>query len=155
MMNKLAITIGLVLLVVAGGICAVAQTQKPETPNVDQLLAPLANEIDLTEPQQLRIRTILSTERPTLEPLIKQLIQAQQQMHEATANGKFDEAQVRAIAADQAQTMTELIVLKERLRARIYNEVLTPEQRIQAARMPQRIERPVAVVPLNDAPTIR
>ncbi len=154
-MNKLAMTIGLVLSVAAGGICAVAQTQQPETPNVDQLLAPLANEIDLTEPQQLRIRTILSTERRTLEPLIKQLTQAQRQMREATANGKFDEAQVRAIAADQAQTMTELIVLKERVRARIYNEVLTPEQRIQAARMLQRIERPVAVVPLTDAPTIR
>lgn len=51
--------------------------------------------------------------------------------------------------------MTELIVLKERVRVRIYNEVLTPEQRIQAARMLQRIERPVAVVPLTDAPTIR
>lgn len=155
MMNKLAITIGLVLLVVAGGICTAAQTKKPRTADVDQVLAHLANGIDLTEPQQLRIRAILSTERQIFEPLMKQLTQAQRQMREATASGEFDEAQVRAIAADQAQTMTELIVLKERVRARIYNEVLTPEQRIQAARMLQRIGRPVAVVPLTDAPTIR
>lgn len=155
MMNKLTITVGLVLLVVAGGICAIAQTQKPGTTAVDQILAQLANGIDLTEPQQLRIRAILSTERQNFEPLMKQLTQAQRQMREATADGKFNEAQVRAIAAGQAQTMSELIVLKERVRARIYNEVLTPEQRIQAARMLQRIERPVAVVPLTDAPTIR
>ena len=76
-------------------------------------------------------------------------------MREATADGKFNEAQVRAIAAGQAHTMSELIVLKERVRARICNEVLTPEQRIQAARMFQHTERSVAVVPLTDAPTIR
>lgn len=154
MMNKLAITIGLVL-VVGGGFCTAAQTQKPRTADVDQVLAHLVDGIELTEPQQLRIRAILSTERQIFEPLLKQLTQAEQEMREATANGKFDEAHVRVIAAGQAQTRTELIVLKERLRARIYNEVLTPEQRIQAARMRQRIERPVAVVPLTDAPTIR
>lgn len=154
MMNKLAITVG-VLLVVAGGIGTVAQTQKPGTSAVEQILAHVVSEIDLTEPQQLRIRAILSTDRQNFEPLMKQLTQAQRQMREATADGKFNEAQVRAIAAGQAQTMSELIVLKERVRARIYNEVLTPEQRIQAARMLQRIERPVAVVPLTDAPTIR
>jgi Spy/CpxP family protein refolding chaperone len=155
MINKLAIAVGVVLLVVAGGICAVAQTQNPQTPDVDQILAHLGNEVDLTERQQFRIRTILSMERPTFEPLMKQLAQAQRQMREATTNGKFDEAQVRAIAVGQAQTMSELIVLKERVRARIYNEVLTSEQRIQAARRPQRLEQPVAVVPITDAPTIR
>ncbi len=154
MMNKLAITIGLVL-VVASGICTTAQTQKPQTTDVDQVLAHLVNGIDLTEPQQLRIRVILATERQIFEPLLKQLTQGEQEMREATANGKFDEARVRVIAAGQAQSMTELIVLKERLRAKIYNEVLTPEQRIQAARMLQHNGRPVAVVPLSDAPTIR
>jgi Spy/CpxP family protein refolding chaperone len=154
MISKFAITVGVVLLVVAGGICAVAQTQKPGTTDVERILAHLANEIDLTEPQQLRLRTILSTERQTFEPLMKQLTQAQRQMREATADGKFDEAQVRAIASGQAQTMAELIVLKERVRARIYNEVLTPDQRIQAALLRQ-TELPVAVVPLTDAPTIR
>jgi len=154
-MNKLGIAVGVALLVAAAGICAVAQNQKAGATAVEQILAHVANEIDLTEPQQSRIRTILSTERQSFETLMKQLSQAQRQMREATADGKFDEAQVRAIATGQAQTMTELIVLKERLRTKIFNEVLTPEQRMQAARMLERIERPVEVVPLTDAPTIR
>jgi Spy/CpxP family protein refolding chaperone len=155
MMNKLAITIGLVLLVVAGGICAVAQTQNPQPPDVDQILAHLGNEVNLSEHSRARSERSYRWNDQPLSGFMKQLTQAQRQMREATTNGKFDEAQVRAIAVGQAQTMTELIVLKEGVRARIYNEVLTSEQRIQAARMLQRIEQPVAVVPLTDAPTIR
>ena len=73
-------------------------------------------------------------------PLMAQAAKNRQQLHEATANGKFDEAQVRTIAAQQAQTMSELIVAKERVKAKIYNEVLTPEQRSKADQMLQRIQ---------------
>ena len=50
------------------------------------------------------------------------------QLDAATANGQFDEAQVRALAGQQAQTMTELIVEHKRVDAKIYS-VLTQEQR--------------------------
>jgi Spy/CpxP family protein refolding chaperone len=143
-----------VLLVVAGGICAVAQNEKSGTAADEQILAEITREIDLTDAQQLRIRTILSAERQTFEQLTSKLTQAHRQLRETSADGKFDEAQVRAIAAGKAQTMIELIVLKQRMRARIYNEVLTPNQRIQAA-MLRHTEQPVAVVPLTDLPTIR
>ena len=144
----------MVLLVVAGSICAVAQNKRWGTAANEQILAEITREIDLTEAQQLRIRTILSAERPTLEQLTPKLTQAQRQLRDTSADGKFDEAQVRAIAAGQAQTMIELIVLKQRVRARIYNEVLTPDQRIRAALLRQ-TGQPVAVVPLPDLPTIR
>ena len=60
-------------------------------------------------------------------------------MRTATAGGQFNEEQVRSLAANQAQTITELLVAKERVKAKVY-AVLTPEQRKQADTMLERFE---------------
>ena len=60
-------------------------------------------------------------------------------MRTATAGGQFNEEQIRALAANQAQTITELLVVKERVKAKVY-AVLTPEQRTKVDAMLERFE---------------
>ena len=103
----------------------------------------------------------LEAERSRMAPLLAEAAKNREQLHESTASGKFDEARVRSLAAQQAQTMTEMIVEKERVKARIYNEVLTAEQRTRADQLLQRMhgrfhgrfyERSEAIVPFAPWP---
>jgi Spy/CpxP family protein refolding chaperone len=50
----------------------------------------------------------------------------------AEENGPFDEVKVRAIADKQAAILAQLLVERQRLISKIYNDVLTPEQRTKA-----------------------
>lgn len=84
--------------------------------------------LDLTQAQQDQIKTILDKEKPTVQPLMKQLMQAHQDLEKLEASGTFDEAKVRALAAQNTSTMTELIVQKARIHSELM-QVLTPEQK--------------------------
>ncbi len=100
----------------------------------------MAAELNLTEDQQAQIRQILEAERAAVEPLMKQLKAGRDQLRTLGADGFFNEAQVRVIAQQQAQAMTELIVSKERAKARIA-AVLTPEQRERAKQIMERFRQ--------------
>lgn len=100
----------------------------------------MAAELNLTEEQQTQIRQILESERATVEPLMKQLKAGHDQLRTLGTDGIFNEVQVRTIAQQQAQAMTELIVAKERTKARIA-AVLTPEQRERAKQMLERFHQ--------------
>ena len=141
MKRRILIIAGLVALVLTGSVYAVRHARANRNLSfAERIVGRIARRLDLTDAQQTRVKAILEAERQNVAPLFAQAAKNRQQLHEATANGKFDEAQVRAIAAQQAQTMTELIVAKERVKSKIYNEVLTPEQRTKADQLMQRME---------------
>jgi Spy/CpxP family protein refolding chaperone len=104
-----------------------------------RIRAYIASQLDLTEAQKTEIKAILDAERPTIEPLVRQLVGTRKELRSVTDSGQFDESQVRALAEQQAQTITELIVAKERVKSKVY-AVLTPEQRDKAAQMRARFE---------------
>ena len=99
----------------------------------------IAHELNLTDAQKTQIKGIWNTERPTVTPLLREVLNGCDQMASANANGKFDETQARAIADRQAATVSQLFVERERLISRIYNEVLTPEQRVKADQLRARM----------------
>jgi Spy/CpxP family protein refolding chaperone len=101
----------------------------------------LARDLSLTDAQQAELKTFLDTERTTMDALRKRMDEQRKQLDAATANGQFDEAQVRALAGQQAQTMTDLIVEHKRIEAKIYN-TLTQEQRARFEQFRQRGPRP-------------
>lgn len=105
----------------------------PGVPDIEHLTRAL----NLTDAQAAELKPFLDAERPTVEALIKKLEEQHNQIETATADGHFDEAQVRSLAGQQAQTMTDLIVEQERVKAKIYN-TLTPEQRARAEEMHRR-----------------
>ena len=84
--------------------------------------------LDLTDAQQAQVKDIMNKEKPALQPLFQQLSQAHHQMRQLEESGNFDEAQVRALANQQSQTITELIVQKARIESEML-QVLTPEQK--------------------------
>jgi protein CpxP len=95
-------------------------------------LAFLARKLDLTDAQRAQVKMIWAAERPTVIPLLRQLVNQCGSLSSATTDGTFDEAKARAIADQQAATLSQLLVERQRMISKIYNEVLTPEQRIKA-----------------------
>ena len=139
MKKRILIIVGLAVVLVTGTVFAAVRHER-NRPIIDRIVTHLSRHLDLTDAQRTQVTTILEAERPKVAPLLTEVAQNRQQLHELTASGQFDEAQVRSIASRQAQAMTELIVEKERVKSKIYNEVLTPEQRTKADQMLQRIQ---------------
>ncbi len=89
--------------------------------------------LNLTDAQKKEMFSIRLEERAKIKPLVQKLKEGRDQLR-ALPKGQFDEAKVRAIAKGQADTITELIVEKQRMKSRIY-AVLTPEQRAKVEQM--------------------
>jgi Spy/CpxP family protein refolding chaperone len=142
--TRIAILIGTLVLIAGGVVLASAQGMQDPGPSRRNGMPPppppmgvpdierLSQTLGLTDAQTTELKPFLDTEHVTIEALRKTLDDAHQQLETATANGQFDEAQVRKLAGQQAQAMTDLIVEQERVKAKIYN-VLTPDQRAKAA----------------------
>ena len=135
--------VGLALIVV--GTVAVSQTTKRSHWQHDGMfggpgLGFLAHRLDLTDEQRAQAKEILSTEKPTIQPLLRQLAVIRHQLRQFEEGGTFDEAQVRAIAGQQAQMLTELTVQKARIQAELV-KLLTPGQRTKLSQMMDRREQ--------------
>src|ERR1700682_2739313 len=135
------IMIGLATMVLGTSVYAVVKHERAKRPIIDRIVNRITRQLDLSDTQQTQVKSILEAERTKVAPLIAEAAKNRQQLRESTANGKFDEAQVRSLAERQAQAMTEMIVEKQRVKARIYNEVLTPEQRTKADQLLERMDR--------------
>ena len=159
MKKRIVIALGIVALVAAGAVYSTVKARNDEAARwesavfgqdehasgeahghariVGHLLEHLARELSLSEAQKTEVKGIFAAERPAFEPLLRQLFQGHQEMSNATRGGRFDEAEVRAIASRQAQAVADLIVAKERVKSKVF-AVLTPEQRTKAEQMHER-----------------
>ena len=106
-------------------------------PMAGRFLQHMADVLDLTDAQQAQVKSMWQAEQPNIMPLVQQLANAHKQMVGVTANGKFDQAQVQTIANQQAQTIVQLIVEKQKLQSQVY-AILTPDQQAKFARIQQR-----------------
>ncbi len=138
-MNRLLYAIGAGLLI-AAGIVGVARGEfRPWHPWYMHRgpwafpLRHVARELDLTPAQTQQIKSIWNAEKPTLRSLLRQLLDENAQMPPSI--GAFDEAKARSVADRQAATISQLLVERQRMISKIYNEVLTPAQRTKADQM--------------------
>jgi len=90
--------------------------------------------LNLSDAQKQQAKAIATEERTKMKPLFEQLKAGRDQLDTLRKSGPFDEAKVRSIAKGQADTLTEMIVGRERMRSRIW-ALLTPEQRAKAEQM--------------------
>jgi protein CpxP len=112
-----------------GATFAFSQTAKPDHRGPgDHLLSYYTDVLDLTDAQQTQIKAIMTKEKPTIAPLMQQLGQTHSQMRQLEESATFDEAKVRALASQQAQTMIDLAVEKARMKNEMY-QLLTPDQK--------------------------
>ncbi len=93
--------------------------------------------LNLTAEQKTQVKQIMTEEREKIKPLAQSLKEQRKELRDLTKGGAFDEQKVRAAASKQANTMTDLIVARERMKSRIF-AVLTPEQRDKAEQMHQK-----------------
>ncbi|MGQ9896627.1 MAG: Spy/CpxP family protein refolding chaperone [Acidobacteriota bacterium] len=130
----------LILTGVFGGVAYATAQGRDNGHFIAFFIQRMADQLGLSEEQQAQIRQILEEERTVAEPLMQQLKSVRDQMRTLGTDGVFNEAQVRVLAQQQSQTMTELVVAKERTKARIA-AVLTPEQRERAKQMLEHFHR--------------
>jgi Spy/CpxP family protein refolding chaperone len=104
---------------------------------IAHMLGFYADYLDLTDAQQAQMKDLITKEKPTIQPLIQQLAQGHQQMSQLEQAGTFNEASVRALASQQTQTMTELLVQKARIKSELM-ALLTPDQKAKLAKLEAR-----------------
>ena len=90
--------------------------------------------LELTDEQKSQMKQIRQTSKETVKPIREQMKANRQKLAELSANGDFDQAQVQALAAQQGNLMTQMIVEREKIKSQIFN-ILTPEQKTKAAEM--------------------
>jgi Spy/CpxP family protein refolding chaperone len=142
--NRTTKFLSIALVVAVAGAVAVSQASKhhfgPHGDAGEHMLGFFTDYLDLTDAQQAQARQIMDAERPKLKPLMDQVAEGHRQMHALASTGKFDEAKVRALASQQAQAMTELMVQKARIHAQMV-ALLTPEQKTKLTKFMDRKEQ--------------
>ena len=143
-MKKYAITaaVAVAVLGVALAVHAEARFRRASQswggpPMAGRFLQHMTDVLDLTDAQQAQIKSLWQAEQPTIKPLVRQLADTHKQMVAVTAGGKFDQAKVQTLANQQAQTIAQLIVEKQKLQSQVY-ALLTPDQQAKMDRLQQR-----------------
>jgi Spy/CpxP family protein refolding chaperone len=113
-------------------VVAVCETTGPaHRPRGEMFGGPMVrvfHQLNLTDAQRTQMHQILAKEKPTVQPLMQQMAQSRYQITQLELNGAFDESQVRPLASQQAQTMSDLIVQRARIESELI-QVLTPDQK--------------------------
>jgi len=92
------------------------------------MLGYYADALDLTSAQQDQIKAIWQKEKPTLQPLMKQMRQNRAATEALIENAPFDEAKTQALATQHAQTTIALEVEHARMKSEML-QVLTADQK--------------------------
>jgi Spy/CpxP family protein refolding chaperone len=85
-----------------------------------------ARYLNVTDEQKTQMKAVLQKERPTLQPLMQQLHQMDQQL-KPYEEGTYDEAKVQGLVSQQAQTLVQLKVEQSRIHNELF-QLLTPDQ---------------------------
>lgn len=138
-----ALAVGLAFLLI--GAAALSQTVKRSHWRHEGMFGGhgmgfFMRELDLTDAQRAQAKEIMAKEKATLRPLMQQLNEGRKQLRQYEESASFDEAQVRALAAQHSQTITELIVQKARIKSEMI-KILTPEQKAKLTEMENRREQ--------------
>ena len=95
--------------------------------------------LDLTGEQKAKVKEITEAAKTTAEPLMEQTRANHEKIRSLGTDGKFDQAQVEALAAEQGNLTAKMIVEKEKVKAQIF-ALLTDEQKAKAETMRSKFE---------------
>lgn len=90
--------------------------------------------LDLTDEQKAQMKTIRQASKESTKSIREQMKANRQKLQTLSESGTFDEAQVKAIAAEQGNLSAQMIVEKEKVKTQML-AILTPEQKAKAAEM--------------------
>ena len=144
-MNKRIIAILAVAILVVGVVFVVAQQAANHSfggrgRGFGRGHGMMLKALNLTEDQRAKVKTIMQTSRTNMKPTFDALRADRQKMEALTANGAFDEAQVQAVANDQAGLTAKMVVERARVKSQIA-AILTDEQKAKAAQMREQFKQ--------------
>jgi Spy/CpxP family protein refolding chaperone len=96
-------------------------------PRLLGLLDRLGDRLELTPEQEARIGALVDEAMPTIQAIREEMRSERRESHAPCQLGDFDESEIRATVAAQAERMAELRVAVARLQADVF-AVLTPAQ---------------------------
>jgi len=99
----------------------------------EHMIGFLARSLNLTDDQKTQMKAIMQKEHPAMKPLFEQSRQIEKQLRQY-AEGTYDEAKVRTLAAQKAQVETNLTVAETRIHYQLF-QLLTPDQQSQLKQM--------------------
>jgi len=99
----------------------------------------MAKALDLTDAQKAQVKSLHEAQRTTMEPIHQQLMAAHKAIEDASSNGNFDEAAIRAIISKNQEAFTQAIVAEAKLRSDFY-KILTPEQQVKLKTLHQNMQ---------------
>jgi Spy/CpxP family protein refolding chaperone len=123
----IALVAGSVALAAGHGPHGMAGMQGPGMCGMGGGLGLPLHRLDLTDEQREAIRAIVDAEQPALHALREKIRESRQAFMDSHSPTEFDEAAIRAYAAEQAPLLADLEVAEARVRAKAL-AVLTPEQ---------------------------
>jgi Spy/CpxP family protein refolding chaperone len=126
----------------AGGLTAIktfAAASSAPAPLRQRIFQRIAEKLDLTDDQKAQIKSILSGEKDTLQPLLAQLNDARKNLRAAIQAGDANETTVRAASARVAVVEADLAVERMKIFGKIV-PTLTDEQRHKIADFEQRTD---------------
>lgn len=95
--------------------------------------------LDLTDDQKAKVKGIMDASKASIEPLMQQMKDNHAKIAGLGADGKFDQAQVEALANQQGSITSQMIIEREKAKAQIF-AILTDEQKAKAAEMRTKFE---------------
>src|SRR2546421_4297104 len=114
MRNRILVFAGIAALVIGATAFALAHgfqdkygKERGEGRPRGDMVEHIARELNLTDAQKEQVKSIIEAQHSAEEARESKLDDLRKQMDAATANGQFDETQVRALASQEAQLMAD------------------------------------------------
>ncbi len=146
MRNRILIIAGIAALVIGASVLAIGHgLQGPGGHGGGgfgrghgDMVEHLSRALSLTDAQKEQVKAIVASAESNSQGIHAKLEEIHKQLDAATANGQFDETQVRALASQQAQLEADMMVEHLRVKSKIFG-ILTAEQRTKAEEMHKRM----------------
>jgi protein CpxP len=147
MKKRILVIASIAILVVGATVFAVAHGRlgmhgmgQGMGPGHGDMLEHMARALNLTDAQKPQVKAIMDATESTAKDIHAKLEENQKQLEAATANGQFDEGQVRTLANQKGQLEADMTVEHLRAMSKVF-AILTPEQRVKAEEMHKHMGR--------------
>ena len=141
MRNRIMIVAAIAALVIGASVLAIGhgfQGPGGHRGGHGDMVEHMAQMLNLTDAQKEQVKAIIASAEASGKDIHTKLGEVHKQIEAATANGQFDETQVRALASQQAQLEADMMVEHLRVKSKIFG-ILTAEQRTKAEEMHKRM----------------
>ena len=143
MKRKTIVILAVAVVLVIGGVFAIAQRAVHRGfgghgMHGGQGAMMMLRRLDLSSDQQAKVKEIFEANKGTVQPLREQLKANHDKL--AALGGSFDEGQVNAIAKEQGELMSQMIVARQKVKSQIF-AILTDDQKAKAAQLQKEMKQ--------------